>query len=285
MADDTRLPQYPLFGDLTPEDLAEVVPLMALRVLSEGAVIIEQGAEGTSMFVLARGTVSVSRGLEGGRDQTELARLRSGALFGEMALLTSSPRTARVVCERPAILFELDRNALNDLARRSGRVAEVLGQYTRQRLLRNLMATSSLFSPLDEPRREKLMQLFEPLVLDSGEAAVNEGEPSEHLYVVLSGGVVVTQQDDAGDVVTLADLEPGEVFGEISLIQRRPATATVRATSHTVLLKLSRAHFDEKVTEFPEVLAHIYKLAADREEANLQLARRETVTVEEDLLI
>lgn len=274
---------HPLFSDLSPAELVAVEPLLQLRMLPAGEVVIEQGAEGRSFFVLVQGSVRVSRIAPDG-ETTQLARLRAGSFFGEMALLTDSPRVAQVTCETDVLVFELDRAALDQLAARSGQIARVLASYTRERLLHNLMATSPLFRPLDPGRRESLVQLFESVVLGPGEPVVAEGQASQRLYVVLSGSVLVTQ-GEGPEQLTLAELGPGQIFGEISLIKDRPATATVRAVGKTVLLSLTRDAFNRHVSQFPEVLAHVYRVALEREETNLQLAASEPVDVEEELLI
>jgi CRP-like cAMP-binding protein len=286
-AADARLPFHPLFSDLAPDDLVSVVPLMKLRVLSAGEVVIEQGAEGSSIFILARGRVIVSRLPEetnAAAEPTVLATLRSGAFFGELALLTNSPRTAQVVCDRPTMLFELDRVGLEELAGRSEHVAAVLGRYTRERLLRTLMATSPLFRPLDEARREGLIGLFETMLFDPGQEVVTEGQPSEELYVVLTGTVQVTRSEGE-DKLALAVLSAGQIFGEISLIQQRPATATVRALDKAVLLSLSREAFNRHVADFPEVLAHVYKVANERGATNRELTDTDVVAVDDELLL
>jgi cAMP-dependent protein kinase regulator len=284
---DASLPFHPLFSDLEPDDLASIVPLMKLRVLPAGEVVIEQGAEGASIFILARGRVIVSRlpdKQDDGAEPTVLATLRSGAFFGELALLTNSPRAAQVVCDRPTLLFELDRGGLEELAGRSEHVAAVLGRYTRERLLRTLMATSPLFRPLDAARREGLIGLFQTLLFDPGQVVVSEGQPSEELYVVLMGTVQVTRSDGAEEL-TLAELSAGQIFGEISLIRQQPATATVRALEKAVLLSLSREAFNRHVADFPEVLALVYKVANERDATNRELTDSDVIAVDDALLL
>lgn len=278
-----KVPFYPLLSDLTADEIVAIEPSMELLARPAGDVVIKQGEEGSSIFLLARGALDVSQIVADG-SAMHLAVLRAGSFFGEMALLTDSPRAAQVTCREPALLFEIRRAALEELAARNPGVAEVLARYTRQRLLRNLMSTSPLFQPLDGPRRSSLMELFESVVLEPGDVVVTEGQASEHLNVVLSGQVAVTRRD-GDEILSLAELGPGQIFGEISLIKERPAGATVTARRRSVLLCLSRTSFNRHVAEYPEALAHIYKIAVDREETNLQLQRADTLDVGEDLLI
>jgi len=275
---DDQLPFHPLLAELEADDLAALVPLIQLRAMAKGQRIIEEGGEGASFFIVVRGLIEVAR------QGTHLAYLRSGAFFGEMALLTRSARTASVTCEEPALLLELDRSAVEELAGRSPDAARVLADYTRRRLLGNLMATSPLFKPLDPDRREALIEMFVSSLYDEGEVVLAEGAHSPGLHVVLSGMAMVTRDDD-GEQLRVAELLPGQVFGEISLIQDSPATATISASRKTVVLCLQRDDFNGRVSDFPEVLAHIYGLAAARRKANIEMQDEQPVLVDEELLI
>ncbi len=277
------LPYHPLFSDLEPGAFEAILPLITLRAAAEGERVIEQGSEGTSLYVVARGQMQVTLQRASG-ELVPLATLRSGAFFGEMALLTHSPRAAGVSAESPALLLELGRDGLEALAEKNPQIASVLAKYTRERLLRNLMATCPLFLPLDPERRERLIDLFESRLYRPKERVIGEGEPSDGLFVVLSGAVRVSKREQA-ETLALAELGPGQIFGEISLIQRRPATATVVAVGKTVLLSLSRDTFNEHVAEFPEVVAHVYRVAVEREKTNRNLEGTELVPVDEELLL
>ena len=275
------VPYHPLLSDLQPAHLAELVPSLTLQlVASSNAVItegdvIKEGDAGDAIYLIVRGTARVSRG------ESHLAYLRSGAFFGEMALLTRSPRSASVHAVEPLIILELGRRSLEELAARKPEVAGVLADYTRRRLLDNLMATSPIFAPLERERKIELVRLFDSRVFAPGQNVLEEGGASAGLYVVLNGSVRVSKQEGK-DQLTLAELGPGQVFGEISLLQHRAATATVTALDKSVVLSLSREAFNAHVATFPEVLAHIYKLASEREAANLALVSVEALPLEQE---
>lgn len=268
------LPYVPFLGDLGPQELAMVIPVIKIHVLPASKVIIEQGSAGNAMYLIARGEVEVLR------DGKLLAELRAGSFFGEMALLTASPRTARVVCKTPSVLFAFPRAALYKVAERQPSVANVLADYAKKRLLHNLMMTNPLFEMLDVPRRHDLIELFTSCVYQPEDIVLKEGDIGEGLYVVLSGAVRVSTKD-AEDQLYLADLGSGQVFGEVSLIQNKPVTATVTALDKTVILCLSRDAFNKQVHHFPEVLTHIYRLANERVSVNEQLRQGEVVQLED----
>ncbi|MBI4199961.1 MAG: cyclic nucleotide-binding domain-containing protein [Chloroflexi bacterium] len=84
----------------------------------------------------------------------------------------------------------------------------------------------------------------EPVVLEAGALLMEEGSPGDALYIVLEGEFEVSKRADRQDVV-IAVRGPGEVLGEMSLLQRAPRSASVRALRQGRLLKVSQAAFEE----------------------------------------
>ncbi|HEY8427094.1 MAG TPA: cyclic nucleotide-binding domain-containing protein, partial [Sandaracinaceae bacterium] len=224
-------------------------------------VILAEGQPGESFYVLARGTVAVTKNLA--RGQTRLATLHEGAIFGEMALVSASPRTATVTAETDCDLLEFDRAALVAASRSVATIAVALDKFTRERLLNNLLATAPLFAPLDRKQRFDLMRRFKAHDVAPGVTIIEEGTPGQGLFVVLSGQVDVSKRDGATKVL-LATLGPGEVFGEISLVNREPASATVTAATQTTVLFLPREVFERLIEAVPEIGEYVRSLGEER---------------------
>lgn len=87
---------------------------------------------------------------------------------------------------------------------------------------------------------------------DAGEIVVAEGSPGDSMFVLASGALEVVTGQGAREV-KLADLVPGDFFGEAALLSGRPRTATCRATAATECLVLSREDYDDMVTMHPRV--------------------------------
>ena len=102
---------------------------------------------------------------------------------------------------------------------------------------------------------------------------------------VLSGTVSVSQQEDSGEVIQVAELTCGDLFGEISMIQRCPTTATVTTTGKAVVLFLTRGDFDANIAKFPEVLSHVYEMAIQRERENVKIKAGPSVPVDESAVL
>jgi CRP-like cAMP-binding protein len=117
----------------------------------------------------------------------------------------------------------------------------------------------SMIPILDLIRRVPLFSLLSPEMAQSvasrvtkrrfraGEVIVTQGQQSEGLFILLNGRVRVLTTDERGKEVILAVLKAGAFVGEMSLIDRQPASATVRAELQTDTLLLDRAEFERSL--------------------------------------
>ncbi|MDH5490870.1 MAG: cyclic nucleotide-binding domain-containing protein [Myxococcales bacterium] len=257
-----QLPPIPLFSELPAEAFSAVLRALKLRRTRPEEAIIEQGEAGHSFFVIARGSVKITRLSQEG-PEIELATLHEGSLFGEMALVSAEPRSATVRAEQDADLLEFDRSALQAAASEVSTIAAALDRFTRERLLNNLMATSPLFRPLEREQRLDLMRRFSAHEVGAGTPIIREGETGLGLYVLLSGEVEVFKTE-GDDRIPLATLHGGDVFGEISLITDEPTTASVSAISNSTVLFLAREFFQKLITAVESIRDYVEDLGEER---------------------
>ncbi|MFN0250377.1 MAG: cyclic nucleotide-binding domain-containing protein [Kofleriaceae bacterium] len=250
----------PMLAGLSKSGARALIGVMTVRAFPAGAVIIEVDQPATSMYWLAHGTLTVARG------GTELGELHTGALFGEIALVGGTKRTARVTAREDAWVLEIPARAVETAATKHPKLAEVLAHHARARLLANLLRTSELFRALADDDRDALLAKFATQLVPAGTTFITEGERNEHLWVVVSG---TCQVQSAG--AAIADLGPGAAVGEISLVSGVVAVASVTAIEPAVLLRLAKADFDVVAKKHPKLLAEVEKLVVARETANRAL--------------
>jgi len=256
----------PLFSALRKEALRELVGAFEMITVPAGHVIIEEGQQGSEAYIVARGELEVSRrAADGEGPQVALARLVSGALFGEMALLSRAPRAASVVATRPTILLMATRDALEIVAEKRPEVGIELAAHCRRRMVANLARTSPVLVSVPPQERVTLVERFQTRIYEKGDKLVNEGEDAQGLHLVASGGVAVVAHE-GGEPMVLATLMPGETVGEVALVLRRRANADVIALHPTVTLFLPRDEFLSLVQDHPAILHGLYMSAVRRDD-------------------
>lgn len=87
----------------------------------------------------------------------------------------------------------------------------------------------------------------------AGETVIRMGELGSTLHVIRRGRMDVIREVDDGEPLVLASLGPGEFFGELSLFDRGPRSATVIAAEDTETLSLGRSDILDIMIRYPEV--------------------------------
>lgn len=123
---------------------------------------------------------------------------------------------------------------------------------------RGLLRSVPIFAGLDAASADALERLCETRGYPEGAVVVSEDEPGDALFVLAEGKVKVVLYGESGREVILSIFaRPGEVFGEMSLLDDAPRSATVMAMAPSTLLVLSRADFRAHVDRHPSIALHV----------------------------
>jgi CRP/FNR family transcriptional regulator, cyclic AMP receptor protein len=112
-------------------------------------------------------------------------------------------------------------------------------------LLRNV----PLFAGLDEDQLKVLVRAIVRRSFARSVAIINAGDPTDSLYIVISGRLKVLMSDAQGREVILAILGPGEFFGEMGLLDDSPRSASVVTLEPCELLTISKTAFKHSLSE------------------------------------
>jgi diguanylate cyclase (GGDEF)-like protein len=128
------------------------------------------------------------------------------------------------------------------------------------------LAMMPLFRSLDREQLLNLVARADEKVFTAGNVVIYQGEPTDSLYVVLSGRMRVLQSTFesplAGQV--LAEIGYGEIFGELGVLTEQPRSATVVAVEHTRCLALSPDDFMQVLQRTPDMAIGVLRLLARR---------------------
>jgi CRP/FNR family cyclic AMP-dependent transcriptional regulator len=97
-----------------------------------------------------------------------------------------------------------------------------------------------LFELLDNDELTALAAQLDQKHYLKGQMIFSEGDPGGMMYVVQSGKVEVFIKDAGGDMVPLDDVDKGEIFGELSLLDNEPRSANAKAVEDTLLFVIDR---------------------------------------------
>jgi CRP-like cAMP-binding protein len=242
--------------------------------ISSGATIFAENEKAKGllfkshkMYLLLSGEVEIVA------KKKVLGSVAKGQIFGEMASLTDTPRTASAVAKSACEVIALDDKqfqaglkaqpafALMMMSMMIGRLRETIEKLEANETLSAASAIKE--SVVFDPKRlEELvagMTDDPPAYFDRGKVIVREGQTGLRMYVVLKGNVAVSV---TGRVVER--LAPGGVFGELALLEQAPRLASVFAETDCEVLPVNRAAFLQLVKMSPEFATSLLARLAER---------------------
>ena len=101
------------------------------------------------------------------------------------------------------------------------------------------MRRAPLFATIDQETAESLISSMTPARLERGDVLFHEGDQGDRLYVIGEGKIKLGRTSSDGRENLLAILGPGEMFGELSLFDPGPRTATATAVAETQVVSMS----------------------------------------------
>ena len=251
------------------------------RAFFESAGKEEQAAAGTvffsenqkagmfkrdKMYFLVEGQVGL---FSGGKP---IGTIRAGQIFGEMAAMTESPRSATAAAQTPCRVISLDDKGFNSRAAEEARVRADDARHADPARLRGMMAKLSgvpnAGDAKDSPRvfdKALLASLAKGLGdqaqqrYNKGQVIMVAGQTGALMYVVLEGKVAISIR---GAVVQYVG--PGAVFGEMALIDQSPRAANAAAETDTVLLGINRQVFLNLIKSDPTFGSSLLTAVAER---------------------
>ncbi len=149
-----------------------------------------------------------------------------------------------------------------------------------------LLAEIPLLALLDERERAMLAERLEEATFPAGAPIFKAGDPGESMYIVVSGEVDIFFRNDTGRQVTIETATAGHFFGEISLLDGGPRTASATATKDVEALVVDRGDLDDFLRTRPEAALDLLAAMGRRLRESARLLRhtasRDINEVQED---
>lgn len=137
-----------------------------------------------------------------------------------------------------------------------------------------------LFAELSEQELERISRVAVPRSYPSGARVFHEGDASDSCYVVRSGELRVTREHPDGRAIALASLGPGDMFGELAMLDGEARSASVETLSEAELVAVSAADMRSALAKNPEIALKLVNALVRRvRDANERISRQSFQTV------
>jgi len=218
-----------IFAGIGDEEINLLVNAMKIENVEKGQVIITEGDEGDFFYIIGEGSFTVIKG------KSVVITLKPGQGFGELALMSSTPRVATVRADTPGLLFSLDRDTFRYIlahssAAKSAMITKALGKV-------------SILEGLRPEEFHKLVDAVEVMKYNQDDYIIKKGTEGDVFYIIQEGKVKVTDIGSASQY-SAHELEAGNFFGERALMTAEPRSANVIAVTKVQVLALDRNSFN-----------------------------------------
>lgn len=143
-----------------------------------------------------------------------------------------------------------------------------------------LLKSVTLFADLEEEELERFSHVAVPRSFPAGTRVFHEGDDSDACYIVKEGSFRVTREHSDGRAITLATLGPGEIFGELAMLDGDQRSASAEALTDGDLLALPANDVRALLARHPEIaLKLVAGLVRRLRAANVRLSRQSFQTV------
>src|SRR5256884_5070466 len=137
------------------------------------------------------------------------------------------------------------------------------------------LARVPLFKRLEPQELEKLAEEIDQVNYPAGETIFNEHDRGDALYILEEGSVRIWVYDDDVKPVTLAELKPGDFFGELAVLDRGERSSSATAVTDIHLHRLSSDDFQQFLIDHPDAAIDVIcEIAQRMRQTNLLVSQR-----------
>lgn len=180
-----------MFSGLDDKEKKIVADAMDEQKFHKNEVVIKEGDEGDSLYVVATGTLSCTKIFKGNTEPTFLKRYEPGEAFGELALLYNAPRAATIFSDDDSTLYGLDRQTFNHIVKD----AAIRKKDKYEAFLKKV----SLLSTMDDYERAQVSEAFKEEKYKTNELIIKEGDAGDKLYFIMEGECYATKVLNPGE--------------------------------------------------------------------------------------
>jgi len=238
-----RVQKCLLFRTLDEQQLAEVIDAMFEHKVKKDEMVIKQGDDGDYFYVIETGAYSALINTDAG--QKIVFSYDGEGNFGELALLYNMPRAASIQAASDGSLWAMDRQTFRKIVLKSA--------FQKRKMYESFLENVELLKHLEKYERENIADALITQAYTPGDKIVKQGDRANGMYFVETGTLVVLKNID-GDEKEVNELQQGEYFGELGLVNHTPRQATVTARDDVKVAFLDALAFERLLGPCMEIM-------------------------------
>ena len=238
------LKKYCYFSSLSDGALEALSKKLQPVQMRAGDDIIEEDKPADAFFLVRTGEVEILKKTKWGQ-KAKINVVSEGDGFGEMALLTCSPRCCSVRAKTDVNLLKLLKADFDEIVGMDSAFSQMVEHKIRSYSQFNHMKTLQPFALLEPKKMEAFISKLVEKEYPAGAEVIKQGDTGYIYYIIKSGRVEVIKKNIDDIPEKVSELEEGEGFGEEALISDLPRNATVKTLTDTVVWTLAKPDFDD----------------------------------------
>lgn len=236
------LHSIPVLSWFSEEVLQEIVNESDILMFKDGMIVFNEGDYPDSLYILTHGSVRIYKSLLDHNERTKISTLKPISIFGETCLLNEDRRKAQAVAKGSCTVVKIPQKVLEKHFGTS-QLSVDLESFRTSIMVDQFFHSAPIFSSMEPHAIQFLMSRGVVEEFDEETIVFHQGQESRDFYLIIRGLVDV---EINGEKVN--SIPQGGFFGEIGVIASIPRTATVKAQSGSVVLRVDSESFWEFMT-------------------------------------
>ncbi|MDA3863817.1 MAG: cyclic nucleotide-binding domain-containing protein [Deltaproteobacteria bacterium] len=247
--------ESPLLKELEPHVLEVLKKQINVQKYEAEEVVFYEGDKGKSLYLIKSGQVNVTK-IKPGGEEVLINTLGALDFFGEFALLVDHKRHASIKTITEVELVKIPKKVIVNLGKKYPSVIKILKSFYKKRLQELMLKNIPFFDLISTEKRSKYLGNIRFRRFSAGANIIKQGQKSGGFFLVLFGEVKIIHRQDQNETL-LGVLSEGEYFGEMALMKRKPAMATVKASKVVELVQIPAKTFFQILADHPQIWRHL----------------------------
>src|SRR3990167_1044539 len=248
----------PIFTGISRNELIKIYQYVTVVEKAENEFLFHEGDPSDTVYIIIEGIMEVLAFDKQRQVQHKLETLHVGQVIGEITLVNHMPRTASILSKTASKLFVIPFKFIEKLDEKNWLLISIFCRNSLSAIVM-LLKKTEFFSNVDVKSLKEFAKKFEFIKIKAGEILIKQDDEADYLYFVIKGHLRAIKDIKTLNSITLGEIYRGELIGELAILTQEKRVCSVIVIRDSLLLKISKSHFDEFFRQNTNLLMPIVK--------------------------